>query len=185
MTARCKVNRLYLASNRGPNAYDERPSDLVKQIEAESNDWIVLEVISKELRIKKMLIKLSSDSKVIDIIKHLKETFRMLNTVDYYVKEVADKQNLDSELNRELHNRMPISRISSRHVMLCKKHYADMPITPPKSSKADHHDYLSDRLHHKKSSQEFPKKPRLMGNELVSVSLEDLQVRGGPQRLQV
>lgn len=169
MILRCKLKSLYLARNHNPEPITESSSNLARQLEAEGDEWIILEVISRELRIRKMLIKLRSISKVVDIINHLKETFKMLNTTDYYIKEVVDKQNLDCELNKELNNRMPLSNLTSKLVLLCKKQYADAPTVTPKLAKAFTYEQSNERAYKKKPSQDMTRKPKQAGNELVSV----------------
>lgn len=167
---RCKLTRLYLAKNRYPEPDNDSPTEFVRQMTGDGIEWTILEVISRELRIKKMLIKLKTECKVADIITHLKETFKMLNIVDYYIKEVVDKSNLDSELNKELNIRMPIINITSKVVLLCKKQYADSPAKPPAMTKMFSYENTIDRFAHKKSSPDIYRKTKPMGNELVSVS---------------
>lgn len=140
----------------------------------DNEDWTIIEVISRELRIKKMLIKLKSTGKVADVVTHLKETFKMLNNTDYYVKEVVDKQNLESELNKDLNIHMPLSNLTSKCVLLCKKQYADAPTKAPKVARLFSHEINTDRQSKRKLSVDPNRKIKLAGNELVSVRLADL-----------
>ena len=117
-----------------------------------------------------MIIRLKSDGIVIDIINHLRETFNMLNLVDYYVKEVIDKQNLDSEINKELHNKMPLHYLSSKVILVCKKQYADAPMVTPKLSKIFPYESSYEKLTKKRSSQECTRKNKAPVIELISVS---------------
>lgn len=135
---------------------------------SELNEKIVLEVISKELKIKRMFIQLPEDGKVSQIIFHLKETFKILNLKDYYVKEIIDKIELKSIRNRELNFNMPLCFIESGIVSVEKRYFCDCPrLYTLKNEKPK--DSQTKRSSRKKSSLHLMKLT-LNNNKIISVS---------------
>lgn len=127
LTLLCCLIRLFLTRNPFPT---RNPADSVfvqEAVEGVGAGYIILRLISLELKIRKMFLRLPIEGKVGDIISHLKQTFKVLNPKDFIIREVVDENNLDSVKNRELNLDMPLKCLESGRVSLERRIYADVP----------------------------------------------------------